>query len=660
MDRATRRSQAEYANLSIARGTEAQKKQMKESKSECCFFDDEEVSYASSGCDSLTLTGVSSSASLSSLSLPDRKRRVAGGRRRRRGQMGRVPSDGNMCQVAAGLVSKTREPHRNGDYSLAHWSSNSSVDLVRRRSSGHPVGVPQETSSFSWPKTLALFPGCILMMGMFTVFVVMYCAFFAQLVHGGAEGNMDLAYIQNEWQEMKLLSKAVASYTSRPWPISVRDEEANFEFISHPADTDSILSVPKFFLTGNDASAIRLGNGKLLTRRVADKVGSYTTEKGRYEKDLNSRTIFVSILSFRDWRCRYTVEGLFARAKYPERIRVGVVDQIEEEDPSCDVPIVPCDTNPSQALCRFHDRIDVYEMESVLGVGSPFARHIANRMYRGEYYTLYLDSHVKFVQDWDVDLIGQFQQTGNDMAVLSTYLSDVSGNIDESTGKAIRLTPHLICNSEYVGVGRARYLRHDVMKQPDATPLVGGRPQLQPFWTASFSFSRGHFVLTVPYDPHLSMVRRDDEEISMAIRAFTNGYDFYAPARNVCFDSSNDDTAVGHTFAENDKLYKGAEKTSLSRLYGLIGMNPEDKTSEWSHANEDQYGVGKVRETSKFFNTFGVHVREKITERNLCDFVSSGRMNDNFQEYLRNDGMGIDYSQINYRFHELQNIHDNG
>jgi len=29
---------------------------------------------------------------------------------------------------------------------------------------------------------------------------------------------------------------------------------------------------------------------------------------------------------------------------------------------------------------------------------------------------------------------------------------------------------------------------------------------LQPFWAAGFSFSRGHFVLRVPYDPYMPML----------------------------------------------------------------------------------------------------------------------------------------------------------
>ena len=39
-------------------------------------------------------------------------------------------------------------------------------------------------------------------------------------------------------------------------------------------------------------------------------------------------------------------------------------------------------------------------------------------------YFLYLfsDAHVTFTKNWDVDIINQFIETRNEMAVLSTYL----------------------------------------------------------------------------------------------------------------------------------------------------------------------------------------------------------------------------------------------
>ena len=119
----------------------------------------------------------------------------------------------------------------------------------------------------------------------------------------------------------------------------------------------------------------------------------------------------------------------------------AVVDQIVVgEDAKCNDPIEPCDKNPDQALCKYKDQVDVYTMDAPLSVGPVFARHLGYRLYRGEYYATQSDAHVTFTTNWDSDIIEQIEATGNEMAVLSTYLTDVQGSIDEKTGNSLRKT----------------------------------------------------------------------------------------------------------------------------------------------------------------------------------------------------------------------------
>jgi hypothetical protein len=84
------------------------------------------------------------------------------------------------------------------------------------------------------------------------------------------------------------------------------------------------------------------------------------------------------------------------------------------------------------------------------------------------------------------------------------------------------------------------------MSQPERVPpsnLV--MPQLEPYWAAGFSFSRGHFVVNVPYDLYQPMIFQG-EEMSIGIRGFTIGYDYFAPQRSVCF----------HHYASQDTSHK--------------------------------------------------------------------------------------------------------
>jgi hypothetical protein len=171
-------------------------------------------------------------------------------------------------------------------------------------------------------------------------------------------------------------------------------------------------------------------------------------------------------------------------------------------------------------------------------------------MYRGEYYAMQSDAHVTFTKGWDVDIIKQQESTGNEMAVLSTYLTDIDGSID-TNGNSLRNTRPIMCNTDYEEGQKNRYLRHG--SQPESEPEIEGMPQLQPYWAAGFSFSRGHFVVNVPYDFYQPMIFQG-EEMSIGIRGFTIGYDFYAPERSVCF----------HHYADG-KNKRGRDKVRMEK-----------------------------------------------------------------------------------------------
>ena len=88
------------------------------------------------------------------------------------------------------------------------------------------------------------------------------------------------------------------------------------------------MMVPRFWI--NDPVSVH--QMTLMPRELAMKIGSCIEPdgNGNYAQgddcDVKKRTIYVAIASYRDWQCRDTVSSIFSRAKYPERVRVGVVD----------------------------------------------------------------------------------------------------------------------------------------------------------------------------------------------------------------------------------------------------------------------------------------------------------------------------------------------
>jgi len=159
------------------------------------------------------------------------------------------------------------------------------------------------------------------------------------------------------------------------------------------------------------------------------------------------------------------------------------------------------------------------------------------------------------------------------------------------------------------------------------------------------SFSRGHFLVRVPYDCCLPLLFQG-EEISIGIRGWTHGYDPYAPHTSVIFHeyAVNSRRRKGiHTFWENAHGSNSAQK-AMRRMVALIKMAPELSPSSYDHQDEAKYGLGAKRPVELFYKLFGMDVRRKSMVPELCKFVKSGIMHKTFSPALRADGMGIDYS----------------
>ena len=270
-------------------------------------------------------------------------------------------------------------------------------------------------------------------------------------------------------------------------------DEDQFQLVlySHPnLPKDGKIMAPKFWTPvayGEKGVRHFLGeNGRrLITPDEAKQVGSFYNDM---------ETIYISIASYRDPECQLTVEDIFLRADHPERLRVAIIDQRAENDsvPPCNQPRRPCDEDPEQVMCKYKDLIEAFEILSHLSVGPVFARHLANRMYRGEYFAMQIDAHVRFIEHWDTSIIGQWRSAKNEMAVLSVYLSDIINSIDPVTHENKHPGRPIMCQTNYEGRGKMKHLRHG--QQPEGLPGIHGEPTLHPFWAAGFSFGKMNFV----------------------------------------------------------------------------------------------------------------------------------------------------------------------
>jgi len=104
----------------------------------------------------------------------------------------------------------------------------------------------------------------------------------------------------------------------------------------------------------------------------------------------------------------------------------------------------------------------------------------------------------------------------------------------------------------------------------------------------------GH-ISVLPH-PLLAVVTiAQGEEISIGIRGFTYGYDFYAPRDSVVFHEyaeRNPRRKKVPMFWENSDKHRGEGQRSLARSMSIIKMSPDIQADAWDHTDEDRYGLG--------------------------------------------------------------------
>lgn len=98
--------------------------------------------------------------------------------------------------------------------------------------------------------------------------------------------------------------------------------------------------------------------------------------------------IFVSIASFLDPEFMPTIEDCFSKAKYPERIFIGLHLQDKKE--------------VLERLHGLNKNVRVIKTDYKIGEGCGWARNeIMKQLFKNEDYFLLVDSHSRFKKNWD-------------------------------------------------------------------------------------------------------------------------------------------------------------------------------------------------------------------------------------------------------------------
>lgn len=323
--------------------------------------------------------------------------------------------------------------------------------------------------------------------------------------------------------------------------------------------------------------------------------------------------IFVGLSVFRDgFRCGKTIFTAIKRAKNPERLYFGVVDQVNDGDERClDAYCKMAEAEwVDKGSCPYkkHIRVDVHAASK--SRGPTLARHYQQHMIHQEEFCLQLDGHSIFTNLWDENLLAEWKRVNNEMAVLTTYLHHLHNFVAENGDNALTASvPHLCSTMRGT---------HGVVRTIGASMIRGSKfPQLQALWGAGFSFSKCHAERRVPVDSH-TLWMFDGEEFLRATRFWTSGYDFYSPSElgSVIYHNYSRVPARFELISVDKRKKKREVEMAVNRFKHLLGRPVKGMIDTYEL---DEYGLGSVRSLNSYLNFSGVTFAKGMNDTGSCE-----------------------------------------
>lgn len=270
-------------------------------------------------------------------------------------------------------------------------------------------------------------------------------------------------------------------------------------------------------------------------------------------------SIFIAIPCLRDTEIYKTINDIFAKAKNPSRVYVGLFYQYVTNEEMKYV---------SEQFKGFKNiKIKFADVQESIGINK--GRNGAKSLYSGEDYFLQIDSHTKFEKSWDSDLIKCFNDArsyiGSDKIILTSYLNEYHYTKGITTKRTLRKkttrpTYNYMVNEELV----LNFLPRWKNLIPDTKePFIPARK-----FAANFTFTYGS------YEKDLTLHEETifwSEEYLKSIDLLSLGYALVYPNREI---------GMTHLYADHQNKYSGFRLAIEHYLPGKEEMSSFFKKEE--------------------------------------------------------------------------------
>ena len=306
-----------------------------------------------------------------------------------------------------------------------------------------------------------------------------------------------------------------------------------------------------------------------------------------------AQTIFVQIAAYRDPELVKTIESMMKNAKRPHNLRLGICRQFSPEDGFDNLDEY-----------RGDDRFRIIDIPYQESKGVCWARNQVQQLYDDEMYTLQIDSHMRFAENWDDILIGMVKQL-QEMGIPKPLLTAYAPSFDPENDPKSRINQAWrMAFDRFIPEGAIFFLPEEIPNWREIESPVPAR-----FYSAHMTFTLGEFTKEVQHNPEYYF---HGEEISIAVRAFTHGYDLFHPHRPVIW---HEYTRKGRTKQwDDDKTWVSKNNHSHLTNRKLFGMDGEEQ-----EGHDGKYGFGKERTLQDYEEYAGVRFSDRSVQQYTLD-----------------------------------------
>jgi len=299
--------------------------------------------------------------------------------------------------------------------------------------------------------------------------------------------------------------------------------------------------------------------------------------------------IFISLACYRDPEITPTIRDAYNKAKNKNLLVFGVYAQMAEIDEKIDLSFID------------KEQVRLLVKDNTKARGPSYARYIIyNKLYKDELYYLQIDSHTRFAENWDIELIAMHSKLSAN-SVISTYPKGYQLHHDMNLAKSDRMN-----------ILKFKKIRDGIPIFNTITIPQEDKPKRNYFWAAGYSFCYGAIFKIIPFDPHLKNLFWG-EEFLMSLRFFTNNIKIYSPNRHVIYTLWTRN--YRHTFWELKEKMNGKFETygflSFLRLCSIANFIPNnggffEKLESKFRDEIEKYGVGNKKTIEDFYNRIGI------------------------------------------------------